>query len=190
MSRVGSTPVPVPAGIQVTIDGNKVAVKGRLGELEQTLHRGLSATFDGSRLSVSRQDDSSRQRALHGLARSLLNNMVMGVDQGFTKRLTMHGTGYRATQSGKGLQLLAGYSHPVRVEPIGANTLAVEGNTTIIVSGPSKQDVGQQAANIRNVRKPSRFQSKNARLPLFGITYEGEQLRLRIGKTVAGVGGP
>ncbi len=190
MSRVGSSPIPVPTDVQVTIDGRNVAVKGRLGELEQSLHTGLSATFDGSEISVNRRNDTADQRALHGLTRSLLNNMVVGVSEGFTKRLMMHGTGYRAAQKGNGLELLAGYSHPVQVEPIGSNTLAIDGNTTIIVSGPSKQDVGQQAADIRSIRKPSRFQSKNARLPLFGITYEGEQLRLRVGKTVAGVGGP
>jgi large subunit ribosomal protein L6 len=100
----------------------------------------------------------------------------------------MYGTGYRATQKGSALELLAGYSHPVDIQPVGDNTLGVEGNTTITVTGPNKQEVGQQAASIRSVRKPSRFQSKAGRVPLFGITYEGEQLRLRVGKTVAGVG--
>lgn len=189
MSRVGKNPVLVPSDVQVTLDGNLLTVKGKLGELNHSIHSGIDVSFDGSEFKVERRDDTVEQRALHGLTRSLINNMVVGVTQGFTKRLVMYGTGYRATQRGKGLEILAGYSHPVHVDPMGANTLSVEGNTNIVVTGPDKQDVGQQAADIRSIRKPSRFQSKSGRFPLFGITYEGEQLRLRIGKTVAGVGG-
>jgi large subunit ribosomal protein L6 len=188
VSRVGKNPVNLPNGVDVKIDGDTVMVKGRLGELSQKIHRGISVELSDSELAVSRSNDSGDQRALHGLVRSLLNNMVVGVSEGFSKRLIMYGTGYRATQKGNGLELLAGYSHPVDVQPIGDNTLGVEGNTTITVTGPNKQEVGQQAASIRSVRKPSRFQSKAGRVPLFGITYEGEQLRLRVGKTVAGVG--
>ena len=188
MSRVGKNPINLPSGVEVKIDGNLVTVKGRLGELSQKVHRGITVELDGSTIVVNRSNDTGEQRALHGLVRSLLNNMVVGVTEGFSKRLIMYGTGYRASQKGKGLELLAGYSHPVDIDPIGANTLGVEGNTIITVNGPNKQEVGQQAAAIRSVRKPSRFQSKAGRIPLFGIAYEGEQLRLRVGKTVAGVG--
>ena len=189
MSRVGKNPIPVPVGVEVKVSDGIVAVKGKLGELSEPLHKGITIREEGSMLHVERSNDSSEQRALHGLMRSLVNNMVIGVSTGFTKRLRMYGTGYRATAKGSNLELLAGFSHPVTVEPLGANTLSVDGNTTILVTGPRKQDVGQQAANIRSIRKPSRFQSKNAREPLFGIAYEGESLRLRVGKTVAGVGG-
>ena len=188
MSRVGTSPISLPSGVDVKIDGNLVTVKGRLGELSQKIHRGINVEVNGSAIVVTRSNDTGDQKALHGLVRSLLNNMVVGVSEGFAKRLIMYGTGYRASQKGKGLELLAGFSHPVEIEPIGNNALGVEGNTTITVSGPSKQEVGQQAAAIRAVRKPSRFQSKAGRIPLFGIAYEGEQLRLRVGKTVAGVG--
>ena len=167
MSRVGKNPINLPNAVQVKIDGNLVTVKGRLGELSQKVHRGITVELDGSTIVVIRSNDSGEQRALHGLVRSLLSNMVIGVSEGFSKRLIMYGTGYRASQKGKGLELLAGYSHPVDVEPIGDNTLGVEGNTTITVSGPNKQEVGQQAAAIRAVRKPSRFQSKAGRIPAF-----------------------
>ncbi len=181
--------MPIPLGVTVQIDDGRVSVKGQLGQLEHDIHPGIRVKVEDSRLTIGRRDETGEQRSLHGLTRSLLNNMVLGVSQGFTKRLRMYGTGYRATQKGKGLELLVGYSHPVQVEPLGDNKLSLDGNTTIIVSGSSKQDVGQQAANIRSIRKPSRFQSKSGREPLFGIAYEGEKLRLRIGKTVAGVGG-
>lgn len=188
MSRVGKNPITLPSGVDVKVDGNIVTVKGRLGELSQKVHRGINVEVNGSEIVVTRSNETSEQKSLHGLVRSLLNNMVIGVSEGYSKRLIMYGTGYRASQKGKGLELLAGYSHPVEIEPIGGNTLGVEGNTTITVAGPDKQEVGQQAAAIRAVRKPSRFQSKAGRIPLFGIAYEGEQLRLRVGKTVAGVG--
>ena len=188
MSRIGKNPIPLPSGVSVRVDGGEVVVSGRLGELRQRLHRGINVKVDGSQVVVSRRRDTRDLRALHGLVRSLVNNMVTGVSEGFTKRLVMYGTGYRATQKGKGLELLAGYSHPVSVEPMGRNTLTVEGNTNIIVTGVDKQEVGQQAANIRAVRRPSRFQSKAGRVPMFGIAYQNEQLRLRVGKTVAGVG--
>ena len=188
MSRVGKNPIKLPSGVDVKIDAQTVTVKGRLGELSQKLQTGISVTVEDAEVVVARSDDSGEQKALHGLMRSLINNMVIGVSEGFSKRLVMYGTGYRAAQKGKGLELLAGYSHPVEIEPIGSNVLGVEGNTTITVTGPDKQAVGQQAARIRAVRKPSRFQSKAGRIPLFGIAYEGEQLRLRVGKTVAGVG--
>ncbi len=188
MSRVGRSPIALPAGVEIEVDGDSVNVKGRLGELSEKLKDGITVTVEDSQVLVQRRDESGTQKALHGLVRSLINNMVIGVSEGYTKRLIMYGTGYRATQQGKGIELLTGYSHPVSIEPAGGNTLAVEGNTTIIVSGIDKQQVGQQAADIRKVRKPSRFQSKAGRVPQFGIAYEGERLRLRVGKTVAGVG--
>lgn len=188
MSRVGRSPIPVPSGVNVTVSDDRVVVKGKLGELSESMHKGITIREENAVLHVERSNDSREQRSLHGLMRSLLNNMVTGVSTGYSKRLRMYGTGYRVTAKGKSLELLAGFSHPVTVDPLGDNALNVDGNTTIIVSGPSKQDVGQQAANIRAIRKPSRFQSKNARQPLFGIAYEGEKLRLRVGKTVAGVG--
>ena len=188
MSRVGRDPITIPAGVEVTVDDGTVTVKGKLGQLSQPIHKGISVRQDGAEIHVERSNDSRSQRSLHGLTRSLVNNMVLGVSEGFTKRLRMYGTGYRASAKGKSLELLAGFSHPVTVDPIGENSLSLDGNTTILVTGPNKQDVGQQAANIRAIRKPSRFQSKNAREPLFGIAYEGERLRLRVGKTVAGVG--
>ena len=188
MSRVGKNPIPVPQGVQVTVEDGTVTVKGKLGTLSQTVKDGITVRQEDSVIHVERSNDGRTQRSLHGLTRSLVNNMVVGVSEGFTKRLRMYGTGYRASEKGNSLELLAGFSHPVTVNPIGDNSLSLEGNTTILVTGPSKQEVGQQAANIRAIRKPSRFQSKNAREPLFGIAYEGERLRLRVGKTVAGVG--
>ncbi len=189
MSRVGIKPIPVPSGVEVKLNGSTITVKGRLGELQQEIHNGITVEVNGSEITVTRSNDTVDQRSLHGLVRSLINNMVVGVTEGFTKRLIMYGTGYRATQQGSNLELSAGYSHPVPIEPIGDNQLTVDRNTIIIVTGPNKQHVGQQAANIRKVRKPSRFQSKAGRVPLFGIAYENEQLNLRAGKTVAGVGG-
>lgn len=188
MSRVGKNPIPIPSGVEVTVAEGTVTVKGKLGTLSQSIRKGISIRQEDSVIHVERSNDGRDQRALHGLTRSLVNNMVVGVSEGFTKRLRMYGTGYRASANGKSLELLAGYSHPVTVDPIGDNSLSLDGNTTILVTGPNKQEVGQQAANIRAIRKPSRFQSKNAREPLFGIAYEGERLRLRVGKTVAGVG--
>ena len=188
MSRVGKNPITLPSGVDVKVNGKTVTVKGKLGELSQELHSGIKVNVDGSEVVVTRSNETSEQKAMHGLMRSLINNMVVGVSEGFSKRLVMYGTGYRASQKGKGLELLTGYSHPVEIEPIGDNVLGVDGNTIITVTGPDKQAVGQQAASIRAVRKPSRFQSKAGRIPLFGIAYEGEQLRLRVGKTVAGVG--
>ena len=188
MSRVGRNPIEIPTGVDVSQSDSRVVVKGKLGELSEPLHNGITIRQENGSVHVERSNDSREQRALHGLTRSLINNMVIGVSTGFTKRLQMYGTGYRATAKGKNLELLAGFSHPVTVEPQGGNTLSVDGNTTISVVGPSKQEVGQQAANIRAIRKPSRFSSKIAGQPLFGIAYVGERLRLRVGKTVAGVG--
>ena len=188
MSRVGKSPITLPSGVGIKVSGDTVTVKGKLGELSQKLHRGINVEVNDSEVVLTRSNETSEQKALHGLARSLINNMVIGVNEGFSKRLIMYGTGYRATQKGKALEILAGYSHPVEIEPIGKNVLGVEGNNIITVTGPDKQEVGQQAANIRSVRKPSRFQSKAGRIPLFGIAYQDEQLRLRVGKTVAGVG--
>ena len=176
MSRIGRLPVPVPAGVDVTINGNEVTVKGPKGTLSRTIAQPLSVTRqeDGTIL-VTRPNDERESRSLHGLSRTLINNMVVGVTEGYSKQLEIVGTGYRAAQKGTGIELSLGFSHTVTVEaPEGVN-LKVEGNLKIIVSGISKERGGEVAANIRKIRPPEPYKGK-------GVRYAGENVRRKVGK--------
>lgn len=176
MSRIGRAPITVPAGVTVTVgDDNTVLVKGPKGELSQKVHKDLKITIDGGVLTVSRPSDDKTHRSMHGLYRTLINNMVVGVTQGFTKNLEIAGVGYRATKQGKNLNLALGYSHPVIIEPPAGITLEAPTATTITVHGIDKQLVGAVAANIRKWREPEPYKGK-------GIKYAGEHIRRKEGK--------
>jgi large subunit ribosomal protein L6 len=176
MSRIGRAPITVPAGVTVTVgDDNTVLVKGPKGELSQKVHKDLKITIDGGVLTVTRPSDDKTHRSMHGLYRTLINNMVVGVTQGFTKNLEIAGVGYRATKQGKNLNLALGYSHPVIIEPPAGITLEAPTATTITVHGIDKQLVGAVAANIRKWREPEPYKGK-------GIKYAGEHIRRKEGK--------
>ncbi len=175
MSRIGKLPVPVGKNIQVEIAGARVNVKGPKGELSREFPAGVSFTLDDGKVVVARVDDEKKTRALHGLSRSLLANMVTGVSDGYTKTLELQGVGYRVAQSGTKVTLAVGYSHPVEVEPPAGITLEVEGQTKLHVRGIDKELVGQVAANIRKVRPPEPYKGK-------GIRYLGEFVRRKAGK--------
>ena len=176
MSRVGIKPIPVPSGVEITIGKqNDVKVKGPKGELTSTFSPRMRIAQEDGSLSVSRPNDERDNKALHGLTRSLLNNMVVGVSDGYTKNLEIHGVGYRASMSGKNLVLNVGYSHPVQIAPPEGITFSVEANTRIAVSGIDKQMVGEEAAKIRIVRPPEPYKGK-------GIRYAGEYVRRKAGK--------
>lgn len=175
MSRIGNKPLELPDGVAVEIDGSVVTVKGSKGELERSFNERIGFDLDGGVLTVTRPDDARESRALHGLSRALVNNMVLGVSQGFTKELEIHGVGYRASMKGSGIELLVGFSHPVLVEAPEGITFEVPEQTKIIVSGIDKEQVGQVAANIRKVRPPEPYKGK-------GIRYVGEYVRRKAGK--------
>ncbi|HJP28792.1 MAG TPA: 50S ribosomal protein L6 [Dehalococcoidia bacterium] len=181
MSRIGLAPITVPSGVDVIVDGTTVTVKGKMGTLTRTLSATMKIDLTDGVITVARPNDEPDQRALHGLTRSLLNNMVIGCADGFSKRLELIGTGYRVQQKGKALEVSVGFSHPVPIQPIGENTLAADGATFINISGPNKEDVGEQAAQIRKVRKPNPYTGK-------GIKYSDETIRRKAGKTAVGVG--
>ena len=176
MSRIGKMPIAVPAGVTVDIaENNKVTVKGPKGELKRALAPDMEIKQDGDTITVTRPNDLKRNRALHGLTRTLLNNMIVGVTDGYTKTLEVNGVGYRAAKQGKKLVLNLGYSHPVEMEdPEGLET-KVEDNK-IIVSGIDKEKVGQYAAEIRSTRAPEPYKGK-------GIKYDYEVIRRKVGKT-------
>lgn len=178
MSRIGRQPIPVPSGVKVECTASNVKVTGPKGTLEQTHDPDITVAVDGDTLIVSRPSDKPDHRAKHGLIRALVNNMVVGVTQGFERTLEIHGVGYRASLQGKNLNLALGYSHPVTVEPPKGIEFQVEGTTTIKVLGIDKQQVGQSAANIRAWRKPEPYKGK-------GIRYEGEYVRRKVGKAGA-----
>ncbi len=177
MSRIGREPIAVPAGVNITIaDGNVVTVKGPLGELKQTFSANIGIAQDGDKLLVTRPNDEKENRSLHGLTRTLLNNMVVGVTKGFEKKLEIVGVGYRAEKQGAKLVLGLGYSHPVVFEEKDGVKFELPDNTTIIVKGIDKQAVGQVAAVIRSKRPPEPYLGK-------GIKYTGERIRRKAGKT-------
>jgi large subunit ribosomal protein L6 len=175
MSRIGNKPVDVPQGVDVRIDGSVVTVKGSKGELARTFHERIAFDLEDGAVNVTRPDDGRESRALHGLSRALLANMVAGVSDGFRKELEIHGVGYRATLKGSDIELLVGFSHPVIVEAPDGITFEVPEPTRIAVSGIDKEQVGQIAANIRKVRPPEPYKGK-------GIRYVGEYVRRKAGK--------
>ncbi|HWO93900.1 MAG: 50S ribosomal protein L6 [Armatimonadota bacterium] len=181
MSRIGKLPITVPSGVDVELgDGSHVRVRGPKGTLERDLPRDMTLTIDDGTVSVARPSDAPQHRALHGLTRTLVYNMVAGVSEGFTKTLEVQGVGYRAQMQGKVLALQLGYSHPITVEPPEGITLEVEGNR-VRVSGIDKELVGQVAANIRALRPPQVYTGK-------GVRYEGERVRRKAGKAGKGAG--
>ncbi|MDD6652147.1 MAG: 50S ribosomal protein L6 [Eggerthellales bacterium] len=175
MSRIGKQPVTVPAGVEVAIDGTTVTVKGPKGELTREFASIMTIKQEGDQVIVERPDDSREAKSLHGLTRTLIHNMVVGVSEGYSKKLVMVGVGYRAALKGKDLEMQLGYSHPVVVTPVDGIEFEVPSQTEIIVKGISKEVVGQVAADIRSWRKPEPYKGK-------GIRYEGEFVRRKLGK--------
>lgn len=175
MSRIGKLPIPIAKNVQVDVDGSTVKVKGPKGELVRQFPAGISFTTAEGTVTVVRPDDEKQSRALHGLSRSLLANMVTGVADGYTKTLELQGVGYRATQAGEKVTLAVGYSHTVEIVPPPGIQIEVEGTTKVHVRGIDKELVGQVAANIRKVRKPEPYKGK-------GIRYLGEYVRRKAGK--------
>ncbi len=177
MSRIGKMPIAIPAGVTVSLaENNKVTVKGPKGTLERVLHEAMMVKVEGNEVTVSRPNDLKQMRSLHGLTRTLINNMIIGVTEGYSKTLEVNGTGYRAAKSGKELTLTLGYSHPVvMVDPAGIET-TLDGPNKIIVKGIDKEKVGQYAAEIRGKRLPEPYKGK-------GIKYDTETIRRKAGKT-------
>ena len=176
MSRIGKAPISVPDKVSVSLNGLAVTVKGPKGELSRTLPDGVSVAQDGNTIVVSPTSSHRRSRERHGLCRTLVANMVEGVSQGFTRKLEIVGVGYRAAVQGKKLVVSAGYSHQVEMVPPDGVTFAVDGNTTVLVSGPDKELVGNEAAKVRAIRPPEPYKGK-------GIKYEGERILRKAGKT-------
>jgi large subunit ribosomal protein L6 len=176
MSRIGRLPVPVPSGVDVSIDGQAVTVKGPRGQLQHlvaapiTVARSAQGTVE-----VNRPNDERQSRSLHGLTRSLINNMVLGVTDGYEKKMEIHGTGYRVVVKGRDLEFALGYSHPIIVKAPEGISFTVENPTHFVVQGIDKQLVGEIAANIRKLRKPDPYKGK-------GVRYAGEQIRRKVGK--------
>ena len=181
MSRIGLKPITLPAGVEVKVDGNVVSVKGPKGQLQEEISSLISVSIDDGTLTVSRDGDEAEKRAQHGLARTLINNMVVGVTEGFEKKLQLIGVGYKAEKKGKKLVMSLGYSHPVEMEdPEGITTETPDANT-IVVKGINKAQVGNYAAIIRAWRKPEPYKGK-------GIRYEDEHVRRKEGKTGVAAG--
>lgn len=176
MSRIGKAPIPIPSGVEVSQSGQTVTVKGPKGALAWEVHDTVRVSVADGEIVVTRPDDKPESRALHGLTRSCLANMVQGVTEGFRKSLELQGTGYRAQMQGQNLVLTVGYSHPVEMQPLDGVQIQVETNTLLHVEGIDKQAVGQQAALIRRVRPPEPYHGK-------GIRYRGEVVKLKAGKT-------
>jgi large subunit ribosomal protein L6 len=175
MSRIGRMPVSIPSGVDVTIDGRTIVVKGPKGELSHTVAEPIDVKVDDGTVTVGRPNDENTVRALHGLTRSLINNMVIGVTEGYRKTLEIVGVGYRVQAKGKNLEFSLGFSHPVTVEAPEGIDFKVERPTVFTVEGIDKQKVGEVAANIRKLRKPDPYKGK-------GVRYQGEQIRRKVGK--------
>jgi large subunit ribosomal protein L6 len=175
MSRIGRLPIDIPSGVDVTVDGRDVTVKGPKGTLALTVAQPISVAIEDGRVLVSRPDDERESRSLHGLTRTLIANNIIGVTQGYTKGLEVVGTGYRVQARGANIEFALGFSHPVLVEPPAGISFTVEGNNRLTVSGIDKQAVGETAANIRKIRKPEPYKGK-------GVRYTGEVVRRKAGK--------
>jgi len=176
MSRIGKLPIPVPSGVDATLTGSHLSVKGPRGTLERSLSPQMRIEVDGGTITVTRPTDSTLHRAQHGLTRTLIANMVAGVSAGFTRELELVGVGYRAAKQGNDLVLTLGYSHPIRYSPPEGISIEVPQPTRISVSGADKEVVGQVAAKIRSFRKPEPYKGK-------GVLYAGEKLRRKAGKS-------
>ena len=176
MSRIGKSPIPVPAGVEVNISGSDVSVKGPKGSLQLTVSAPITVALTDGQVVVTRPDDERVSRSLHGLTRTLIANQIIGVTEGYTKALEIVGTGFRVAAKGQALEFALGYSHSITVEPPQGISFAVEGNTKIVVSGIDKQAVGEVAANIRKLRKPEPYKGK-------GVRYAGEVVRRKAGKS-------
>lgn len=176
MSRIGKQPVDIPDKVEVEVQGKTVRVKGPKGELTLDVHPEMTVKVEDGQVVVTRPSDSSGHKALHGLTRSLLSNMVQGVTEGFSRTLEIVGVGYRADKKGKGITLNLGYSHQIQFDPPEGIDIEIPNQTTVVVSGPDKQAVGQVAAEIRGFRPPEPYKGK-------GIRYQGEQIRRKAGKT-------
>ena len=175
MSRIGRMPVAVPSGVDVKIEGQTVTVKGPKGELTHEVVAPITVSQGEDGLEVTRADDERDSRSLHGLTRTLIHNMVLGVTEGYEKKLEIHGTGYRVLAKGSNLEFALGYSHPIVIEPPAGITFVVENQTRFSVQGIDKQLVGEVAANIRKLRKPDPYKAK-------GIRDAGEHIRRKVGK--------
>src|SRR5688572_23184604 len=175
MSRIGRLPIPVPSGVDVTIDGRRVAVKGPKGELARELHPDMTLGREDGSLVVSRPTEQKHHKQLHGLTRTLVNNMVVGVTTGYRKGLEITGVGYRALKVGEKLQLNLGYSHSIEIEPPAGISFELENPTRLAVVGIDKELVGQIAAKVRSTRKPEPYKGK-------GVRYAGEKIRRKAGK--------
>ena len=176
MSRIGKLPIPVPAGVEVKIDGQTVEVKGPKGTLTHEVPAPIAVALEEGTVVVTRPDDERLSRSLHGLTRTLIANNITGVTTGFSKGLEIVGTGYRVTAKGNDLEFALGYSHPILVQPPVGISFTVDGNTKVTVHGISKQAVGEVAANIRKLRKPEPYKGK-------GVRYAGEVVRRKAGKS-------
>jgi len=176
MSRIGRLPIEIPAGVEITVDGAAVTVKGPKGELNLTVAKPIEVEIADGQVQVTRPDDERESRSLHGLTRTLIANDIVGVTEGYSKGLEVVGTGYRVASKGSGIEFALGYSHPIAVEPPAGITFTVEGNNKVTVSGISKQAVGETAANLRKLRKPEPYKGK-------GVRYAGEQIRRKAGKS-------
>ncbi len=178
MSRIGRKPVVLPKGVAVELDGNTVAVKGPRGELRRTLHREMLIAMADGQVTVARPSEDKRHKSLHGLTRTLVQNMVEGVSKGFSKTLEIQGVGYKAEPKPYGVNLIVGYSHPVKYEAPKGIKISVDNNTVVKIEGADKEMVGQVAAELRSVRPPEPYKGK-------GIRYQGEHVRRKAGKTGA-----
>jgi large subunit ribosomal protein L6 len=176
MSRIGRLPIPVPAGVDVKIDGSNVEVKGPKGTLSLVVASPIAVALEDGNVIVTRPDDERTSRSLHGLTRTLIANNIQGVTEGFTKGLEIVGTGYRVTAKGNDIEFALGYSHPILVQAPAGITFTIDGNTKVSVSGIDKQAVGEVAANLRKLRKPEPYKGK-------GVRYAGEVVRRKAGKS-------
>ncbi|MBP3329671.1 MAG: 50S ribosomal protein L6 [Clostridia bacterium] len=179
MSRIGKMPIDIPAGVDVTIDGSTVTVKGPKGELTRTVHKNITVEKDGAVITVTRPNDENLNKSLHGLTRTLIANMIEGVSKGYSKELEVNGVGYRAAKNGNELVLTVGFSHPVTFKETDDIKIEVPGPNKIIISGSDKQKVGQFAAEVREVRPPEPYKGK-------GIKYVDEYIRRKEGKAAKG----